>query len=153
MKGVIEEQKRRVEREKEKLRLKQAIVKEREKKRRARLATTIGKLATKAGIEELDSSALLGAFMEIGDQIKNKEALENWRNRSGKLQNSDNQENQPALIVSFSNPLSKERKEKLRQLGFRWNGFRKEYYGRCNPNEIKSLCQGLDYSLETLNNE
>lgn len=143
---AIEEEKQRIEEQKQKIKQKEKVLKNIERRDQKKQILEIGKLACDEKIHTLDKKALIGAFREIAEKSINIETINAWIKKSSineKLKN-----NSSAIIVSFEETPSKEIRDKLKSLKFRWNAYRGEYYGRGSKNELEELCQGLQFKIE-----
>lgn len=119
-----------------------------EKKLKTRRSIEIGKLAEKAGIDQLDSPTLLGAFLEIKERSVVAEARDLWIERASKFKQPVEQDEAQGLIISFPSPISDEIKTRLKQLRF-WNHeHRKEWYGYGRRDEIAKALEGADPKIE-----
>lgn len=136
--------------EKEKLKIKEKILREKEKRKQAKRLERLAKLIAKANIDNLDENVLFGAFLEVSENAKNQDKVESWKIKCQSFQGFINESSSPAISVSFSQNPHKEEKEKLKNLGFRWNSFRKEFYGYAKKQEIENLLPNSKIKIETL---
>ena len=144
----IEDEIKRLEEKKRKIRKREIAIKEMEKKRKDKSMVAIGKLAYQAGIADLDGDVLLGAFLEIA-LLRTDEAIRNkWLEKTKNL--SDGKVGVSSLSISFSKSPDKEVREKLKEMKFKWNDFRGEYYGYGNREEMRNLLHGVKCSIEVL---
>ena len=144
----IEDEIKRLEEKKRKIRKREIAIKEMEKKRKDKSMVAIGKLAYQAGIADLDGDVLLGAFLEIA-LLRTDEAIRNkWLEKTKNL--SDGKVGVSSLSISFSKSPDKEVREKLKEMKFKWNDFRGEYYGYGNKEEMRNLLHGVKCSIEVL---
>jgi hypothetical protein len=148
MTTVLEEEKKKIENKKLKVKELERIFKEREKKQRARLFEEIGRLAYQANIDQIDKSTLMGAFLEIASQKNDPATLAKWKKNATSFTKEQEDSPQEALIISFQNEPPKEAKAKLKAMGFKWNVFRKEYYGYGSQKEMQNHLKGCDVSIE-----
>ena len=115
-------------------------MKEREKKHLFNKLIEIGKLASKSSIDNLEKMALLGAFLEIGQKRENQSILlENWRKKAEDFLKYSDKNNTVSLSIKFPSPPDKIILDKLKELKFKWNRFRKEFYGLGNKDDISKL--------------
>ena len=114
---------------------KEKLLKEREKQKRARNFGEIGKLAYKANIDLADRKILLGAFLDISTKLESDQDRKRWEKLATEFTSND----KTALAISFKTNPSAEIKEKLKDLKFQWNKFRKEFYGYGRADDMKSL--------------
>lgn len=131
----------------EKLKQKERTIIEREKQAQKKNLLELGRLVAKAKISNLDTAALLGAFLEISERSNDNDNLLAWREKS-KITNSE--QDTCSLAITFKSPVSLEIKEKLKQVKFRWNSFRGEYYGRGNITLLRELLEDIDHKIEVV---
>ena len=105
---------------KAKIQLKEKLLKEKERKQRTIQFSEIGRLAYKANIDQIESTALLGAFLEIAQHAKNLEKIEVWKKSSISFLKKQESEERSPLTISFKKEPSTEIKEMLKKLNFKW---------------------------------
>jgi hypothetical protein len=127
------------------------IRQEREKEKRIRIKKSIeiGKLACKANIDLIDSQALLGAFLELAHRASEAKNIEKWQQAAKDFLHKSQFEQQ-TLCVSFQSEPSSEVKKRIQDLGFRWNKFRKEFYGYGKKIDIENMFKDLPCKIEIL---
>ncbi len=146
----VEEEKKALELKKKKLLIREKMLKEKEKKQKARLFSEIGKLVFRAKIGQMERDAMLGAFLEINENMKIDGNIQAWKERAiNFLDEQDRSEQQPVAVVFRGEP-RKEIREQLKARKFRWNFFRKEFYGHGNKNEIEKLLEGAEFEVEVV---
>lgn len=121
-----------------------------ERKKRIKKSIEVGKLACKANIDLLDEKALLGAFLEISNQSKNLELIETWKNKAEQFLNSNKGEKTQSLCVSFAELPKAELKSKMKKMGFTWNKYRSEFYGKGTKEEIEKEFKSLKCKVEII---
>jgi len=146
--SAIKDEKQKIEMKKKKLLLKEKLLKEKEKQAQARRLTEIGKLARKAQIDHLDEESLLGAFLDIAERHQEQKDLENWKQKAKAFLENTTEGAQDALIISFSSNPTPEIKSLFRELNFKWNSFRKEFYGYGHRRSIEETLSGSDFQIE-----
>lgn len=129
MAQAVEIKKVKLEEAKQKIILQEKLIKEIERKKRARNFSEVGRIAFKADIDEIDKDAMFGAFLEISEKLKSGNSLENWKEKAKLFLESNDQKKQVGYSVIFSKDLSVEVKQIMKNLGFKWNRIRKEFYG------------------------
>ena len=139
-----------IEQKKKILELKKKLLKEKERKQRFKQSIEIGKLACKANIDSLDKQILFGAFIEIFERSQKPDHVNAWKNLAVTFNQKSDFNLTVALSVSFKSDFGQEVKDKLKSLGFRWNKFRKEFYGYGNKNEIESIFNDTQCIVEVL---
>lgn len=125
----LEEEKKKLALKKSRIESKEKRLKEKERKVRTRRLIELGGLVSKAGIEELNNNALLGALLDIKEKLKEESTIKKWKDKGAAAFEKDKAQNGEALIVSFDAEPPREAKDKLRSLGLRWNRFRREWQG------------------------
>lgn len=153
----LSHQKEKLERLKAKLQSQEQKLKLTERKKRTRRLIELGGLIVKAELEELNNNTLLGALLSLKASISNNESLiHQWTEqgaRAFELQKlSDGVGNSPdliPLIITFKAEPPRELKSKLRDLNFKWNPFRKEWYGYGNLHELKSIIKSANGTVES----
>lgn len=139
-----------LEEQKRKLQVKERLLKEKEKQKRVRRFSSIGKLAHKAGIDHLDEDILFGAFIEISSSLSSKEKQEDWKTKALSYNPGQKKQQGDPLSISFDSEPGPEIKKKMKKLGFRWNSFRNEFYGYGKKDEIQDHLKDVNYSIEVL---
>lgn len=139
-KKTLEEKKRDLEEKKKNLM-------NRERLSSQRKLLDVGKLALKAKITHIDADLLFGAFIEISANERNSEHLTKWRENSKKMQKEING---VRIAISFKQPPSLEVKNHLKQLNFRWNRFRGEYYGFGEKSIVSDSLNGVECKIEVI---
>lgn len=150
MLSKVEEEKKALELKKKKLLVKERMLKEKEKKQRSRRFSEIGKLAFRTEIDQMGMDVLLGAFLEIEEKMKIEENILAWKERAVNFLDKQDRSEQQPLAIAFRNEPRKEIREQLRTRKFRWNAFRKEFYGHGNKNEIEKLLEGAEFEVEVV---
>ena len=147
----IDAEKEKLEMMKKKIQLQEKILKEKEKRQRALRFEEIGRIAVKANIDSLDENTILGAFLEISEKINERKTIEDWKRRAEKFLTVAEKTDDSPISISFKNDPSTEIKNKLKDANFKWNRFRKEYYGFGNKSELETLFKETESTIEVLN--
>lgn len=142
----IQLKKEKLKKQEMQIRHKERMLKNHEKKSQEKKMFELGNLAVQAQIDIIEPKALLGAFIEIAEKSHDKKTLQSWIEKS-ELHKKTNGTMQK-ILISFQKVPSQEIKNQLKQMNFRWNSFRGEYYGYAFKEELENLLTGLDYSLE-----
>lgn len=145
---TIEKEKIALEKKKKQLQLKQRLIKEKEKQAQARKFSEIGKLAHQANIDLLDGKALLGAFLEIEERNREQKHLAHWREKAKNFLEAPSEKTQDPLIISFPSDPSSNIKSLLREMNFKWNNFRREFYGYGHRKSIEEALFGTNSKIE-----
>lgn len=151
----LEKQKLKLETTKQKLRQREKILKEKEKMASKSALSTLGKLIVKGRVSHLDHEALIGALLEISEKSKDEKNLIAWRKKSQQhtidvLQKDEISLKRSATTISFENQPTSEIRKKLKELNFKWNSFRSEYYGFGNQDELADLLVDHKCKIETI---
>lgn len=147
----IEKKKAELKLKKSRLEAQEKLLKLKERKKRTRLLIEIGGLASKAGIDHLNTNTLLGAFLEIKERIeKNKKE---WTQKGAEAFEIDQAKNGMAVIVAFPSEPDRETKSLIRAAGLKWNRFRKEWQGRAVQSELEKILKDQEHTMEVLDEE
>lgn len=122
-----------------------------EKKKRVKQFAEIGKLAFDADIDRLDRKLLLGAFLEISSLLTNTERTNQWYVLANNFE-SEKENLGQALIIAFDDLPSEAVRSKLKDLKFKWNKFRGEYYGYGDKKIVSSLLESCKCKIEIVSN-
>ena len=144
----IEDKKRKLQIAKERLAIKEKLLNEKEKRKRAKRLTEIMQLAFQSNITSLDNDTLLGAFLEISNEVNNPTKTEVWKEAALKFYEAQKNNDKQALIVAFKSDPPKKTKELMREMNFKWNSFRTEFYGFGNKEKIEKLIEHSDAKIE-----
>ena len=90
-------------------------------------------------------------FLEISEKVKEDENIENWKARAEKFLRKSEKKVDSPLSITFGDEPAQEVKNLLKEMNFKWNRFRKEYYGYGAKSEIEEKLNGADFTLEVLN--
>lgn len=145
-KEVLKLKKSRIEHQERLLKLK-------ERKNRTRLLIEIGGVASKAGIDHLNTNTLLGAFLEIKEKGKEEGVIKEWTKRGAEALDLDKRQNGEPLVVTFAEEPEKSVKVKLRGMGLRWNRFRREWQGFAKKVELEKFLKGVDHQVQALGSQ
>ena len=150
----IAEQKQRLEQKKARMRLEETRLKLKERKTRTRHLIEIGGLVTKAGLNDLPTNTLYGALLFLSNELKNNDSIRSaWTIKGNSAFNKEKQDSKP-VILSFASEPIKEVRDTIRSLGFRFNKFRKEWYGNVKDmEELKTCVSKCRHELEVLEEE
>jgi len=135
----------------ERLKNRAKILKEKQRKARTRKMIELGALVEKAGISDLDSPTLLGAFQELKQKSSQKHVVEEWKKTGESLLVLSIQESLKPLILTLGQEPGPEDRAALKTLKFKWNPFRKEWHGMGIYNEIQEKFKHLSPHIEQVN--
>ncbi|MDP3936208.1 MAG: conjugal transfer protein TraD [Alphaproteobacteria bacterium] len=150
----ISHQKERLDRQKARLQSQEQKLKTLERKQRTRRLIELGALFVKAELEELNNNTLLGALLSLKHHMASNEAiLSEWTEQGAKAfealdQNQSAGADKIPLVITFQSEPPRELKSHLRDLNFKWNPFRKEWYGYGNTHELQSLIKSENGTIE-----
>jgi Conjugal transfer protein TraD len=151
MLGKLENKKKKLDSEIEKNLLRKKILLTQEKKKRTAKFSQVGKLAYQANIDQLEETALLGAFLEIAKAKENEEQIIKWQIQAEEFLNQQSKKSGQYVSIYFLEEPSSEVKKSLKVNKFYWNRFRKEFYGKAEKSYIENLLQGCKYKIEEIN--
>lgn len=144
----IEEKMKKLDEKKQKLKYVEKILKEKEKRQRSKSFESIGRLALKTNIDQLNQKALLGAFLEIAAKSSDQKNIKIWNELADQYLAQKENSSQEALMISLKTEPSKELKQKLKEKNFKWNSIIKKFYGRGSKKELESLLSTCDADIE-----
>lgn len=143
----LSHQKERLERQKARLQSQEQKLKTLERKKRTRRLIELGGLIVKAELEELNNNTLLGALLSLKHHMASNEALlSEWTELGAQAfealdQSQSTGMDKTPLVIIFNSEPPRELKSRLRDLNFKWNPFRKEWYGYGNMTSLVRLTQ------------
>jgi len=137
-----------LEKKKKRILLQERLIKEKQKKKQHKRFAEIGKLANRAKIDGLDDETLLGAFLEIAEQLDQQEKKMNWKQVALVFLQESYQDMTNPLIISFNSQPEEQVIELLQGLKFRFNKFRNEYYGHADRKSLEQELAGSDFNIE-----
>lgn len=152
----LEKQKLKLESSKERIRQREKMLKEKEKMSAQATITNLGQLFVRTKLSHLDNEILFGALLEIAEKSHDENALHHWRQKSQQhasaTKNSHVTNGGSRVTISFkSQPnLTAEIKERLKEMKFKWNEFRGEYYGFGDRESLQNLLANHECSIETI---
>lgn len=148
--NIIEKKKEEIEKKKQKIILEEKILREKTKRYRAKNFQKIGRLAFKANIDLVDENELFGAFLEISERKNNVKEKDLWGKKSEDFRRKRDKESNIPLVISFTIAPEKEIKDKLRDLNFQWNRFRKEFYGYGKKEILSDILKNCQCKIEVV---
>ena len=146
----LEGEKRKLALKKSRIEAREKRLKEKERKVRTRRLIELGGLVSKAGIEELNNNALLGALLDIKEKLNEESTVKKWKDKGAAAFEEDKAQNGEALIVSFDAEPPREAKDKLRNLGLRWNRFRREWQGYGKKDLLEKELKEFGATIESV---
>lgn len=131
---VIQLEKEKLDQTRARLEKRQKLIHTKMRKGRLKGMIELGGLVAKAGLENFDPVVLFGAFLEIKEAATNEKALKRWaEKREAWLKMNEARR----LIVKLLSEPATEASNLLKGKKFRWNTFRKEWYGFGKKEEIE----------------
>ena len=146
----LEEEKKKLALKKSRIEAKEKRLKEKERNVRTRRLIELGGLVSKAGVEELNNNALLGALLDIKEKLKEESTVKKWKDKGAAAFERDKAQNGEPLIVSFDAEPPREAKDKLRDLGLRWNRFRREWQGYAKKETLEENLKEFGALVESV---
>lgn len=147
--NLLERKKQVLELKKNRLKQLESHVKLMERKSRTRRLIELGGLVAKAGLDELDSNALLGALLENKERADDIKTVKAWAHKGGAAFSKDNSDKSP-VIVKFESKPNEEVRTKIRELGLKWNALRGEWQGYVDLNMLKNVLKSQKSSISEL---
>lgn len=154
-KEKLERQQQKLQQHEARLQAKSQKLKTLERKQRTRRLIELGGLVVKAQLEDLNNNTLLGALLSLKKQMSSDtDILNDWTDwgakafEEGKARDGKGSTEKIALILTFEVEPPRELKSQLRDLNFKWNPFRKEWYGYGIPSELDPLIHSHGGSCE-----
>lgn len=151
----LSHQKEKLERQKARLQSQEQKLKILERKKRTRRLIELGGLIVNAELDELNNNTLLGALLSLKQRLsKDEQITHEWTEQGAKAfeasdPNNDSVTETRPLVITFKTEPPRELKSQLRDLNFKWNPFRKEWYGYGNLHELKSLIKSANGTVES----
>jgi len=146
----LEKKKKALKLKKSRIEHQERLLKLKERKNRTRILIAIGGIASKAGIDHLNTNTLLGAFLEIKEKEKEEGMLNRWTKKGAEAFDLDKEKNGEAVILTFESEPDKKVKTKIREAGLRWNRFRKEWQGYAKRENLEKLLKGTEHQIQTI---
>jgi hypothetical protein len=118
-----------------------------QKKERTRRLIELGGLAVKAGIDELPAAALYACFMRIASEAKDADTLSRWEREGGRHFQIE-EDTRVVAIARFPGKIEPEVAASLRAIGFRWNRHIKQWEGKVDFAEAKTIVTSQRGTIE-----
>ncbi len=146
---ILDIQKERLAKKKAKIEAKEKLLKVKERQFKIRKFIELGELVCKTGIDALDMTILLGAFVEIQEKSTEHETLKSWAKKGQHFVEKEQASNDLPLIISFETDPPPDIKNTLKGLKFKWNAFRREWYGYGKKERLEELLKAFKATIET----
>lgn len=112
-----------------------------QRKERTRHLIEVGGLLVKAGIDQLPPAALYDRFLRIAAEAKDDpKAVAAWE-RAGSKHFQKEADTRVVAIARFGTKIDPELAATLRDIGFRWNRFLKQWEGKVAFDEAKAVVE------------
>lgn len=147
----LSHQKEKLERQKARLQSQEQKLKLLERKKRTRRLIELGGLIVKAELESLNNNTLLGALMSIKSSLQTHESvIQEWTSIGASAFEASSHviDDKTPLVITFKTEPPRELKSSLRDLNFKWNPFRKEWYGYGDMKSLLKLTQHYEAMVE-----
>jgi hypothetical protein len=142
-------QKASLESQKRKIKDKEKMLREQEKRISEKNLVSV---LMKSKIAHLDQEALMGALLEISEKANDTNILEKWREKSSQHNTSDPQKiTENPITISFKSHPPIDVRNMLKDMKFKWNSFRGEYYGFWKKNIVKDKFKNYECTIEEIN--
>lgn len=143
----LDSEKLKLAQKKGRLEQKEKAIMQKERKLQLKRLIGFGELVVKSGLDSLEAPALLGALLEIRDSVSEK-LEKKWAEKGLQQMQSERANNSQALIIQFSKESSAKTKKELRSRKFRWNQFRREWYGYGKKEELSEFIKALNETAQ-----
>lgn len=147
--NLLERKKQALELKKNRLKQLESHVKLMERKSRTRRLIELGGLIAKAGLDDLESNALLGALLEIKERTEDVKVVKAWAHKGGAAFAKENNDKSP-VIVKFESKPDEEIRYKIRELGLKWNAIRQEWQGYVFLHNLKETLRNQKASISQI---
>ena len=138
-------QKEKLDQKKARIVLQENRLKDLERKKRTRRLIELGGLIAKAELDELNNNTLLGALLSLKKESTIESVLQKWTESGAeefeKSKPTSENKNKIAFVITFKQEPTREIKSQLRDLNFKWNQFRKEWYGYGIEQDLRPLIE------------
>lgn len=131
-----------LEQQKARLAESEAKLKLESRKVRDRKLYAAGGLVEKAGLLDLDTNVLYGAFLSLRDGIDDKAKLADWATLGGRSFAREarlRDEDKKPTVLTFPEPLPKTATAALRAAGFRFSAVFQHWEGLARPEDAQAL--------------
>ncbi|KAB2836881.1 MAG: conjugal transfer protein TraD [Caedimonadaceae bacterium] len=143
--SLLQKMEQTLEVKKNRLKQLESHIKNIKRKTRTRRLIELGGLVAKAGLEDLESNALLGGLLHLKQLVTDPKIEEEFAHQGGKEFAKENQ-NKSLVIVKFDEKPNNEIRAKIRELGLKWNAIRQEWQGYAEWQKLDEFLAG--YSAE-----
>ncbi|MDD4617073.1 MAG: conjugal transfer protein TraD [Alphaproteobacteria bacterium] len=127
-----------------------ARLKTMQRKERTRHLIEVGGLLVKAGIDKLPTAALYDRFLAIAAQADDPKMVAAWE-RAGSKHFQKEADTRIVAIARFGTKIDPELAATLRDMGFRWNRFLKQWEGKVDFANAKGVVEGMGGNIQKVN--
>ena len=120
-----------------------------QRKERTRHLIEVGGLLVKAGIDQLPPAALYDRFLRIAAEAQDPKAVAAWE-RAGSKHFQQEADTRVVAIARFGTKIDPELAATLRDLGFRWNRFLKQWEGKVDFVKAKETVEGMGGNVQKI---
>lgn len=147
----VEAQKLKLEQKKNRIAAEEIRIKIKERKMRTRRLIELGGLVAKANLDFLETNTLYGAILSISMQLDSNPNIRNDWTKIGKAAFEKEDAITTPVILKFVEQPELELRKSIRDLGLKWNKFRKEWYGEITDlDKLTTLLKHVPHHLENL---
>jgi hypothetical protein len=139
------EEKEKIEHTKKKIELKERQLKDKQRKSEVKEYIRLGQIVQKSGISHLSENALLGSLVQIAEESKSQKNIDRWESAGAELLAIDPK---TPLIISSAEYTDKELRNAIKNLNFKWNSFRNEWYGHGNLTSVQEALKAFKVTIE-----
>jgi len=118
-----------------------------QRKERTRHLIEVGGLLVKAGIDKLPPAALYDRFLRIAAEAEDPKSVTAWE-RAGSKHFQKEADTRVVAIARFGSKIDTELAATLRDLGFRYNRFLKQWEGKVDFANAKSVVEGMGGAIK-----
>jgi len=143
----LNKEKLKLAQKKENLEKKERAIIQKERKMQLKRLISLGELVVKSGLDVLNHKAIFGALLEIKESVSEK-SEKTWALKGSQYLELDKANNPKPLILQFSKGPSADTKKELRSRKFKWNPFRREWYGYGKKEELDEFIKAQNETAQ-----
>ena len=121
---------------------------EKENRIKKKLLSELAIFYDKAKRLHLDKDVILGSLLDLAENLLTNEVVEKFKEKAKEYQKKISAKN--PITISLKNPPSSESKLLLKKMKFKWNSFRKEFYGFGDITNIEKQMAGIECSINVI---
>lgn len=146
---TLEEKKKKLQESKKKIEFREKKLLEKERKEKTKKQIKLASFLEKLGLNALDEETLLGAFLDIKEQSHDAKKRELWKKEGTSFLEKREDQNKLPFIVSLDET-DAQAVQILKNLKFKWNRFRKEWYGESLKKDLEKALAPFAAKIESL---